>query len=565
MAIRLGRSITQLLLLTCVAVPAAHAATADTVILHGHVYSANGTGTFAQAVAIKDGYILATGSDAEIERMRDARTRVIDAKGGAVTPGIIDTHVHFLMGASALDQFDATGARDGAELSRRVKAFADAHPERPWLLGFGYFSDALTARDFDVASGGKPVVIRAGDGHSMLANGKALALAGITRTTPDPIGGKIVRDAAGNPTGHLLETAQGLMAKAVPAMTDADRMRLLRLGTQAAYKAGVTSILNVGGTDDLAVFERARAAGTLGIRIYSALWLTKEMATAELPQSFDFDRAALARFNAVRAAHKDDPMLRAGIVKIMLDGVIESHTASMLAPYTDDPATSGHANYTPEQLRRIITMMDADGWQVMTHGLGDRAVRIALDAYEAAAKANPAPARGRRHKIEHVETIDPADVPRFGQLGVTASLQPDHGGGMNDPKQEARRWKYLGYTRSAWGFPWKSIKASGGRVAFGSDWPVAPLDIGPGMAVATQRVPHPPIPDQALSVAEVIDAYTRDAAYSIFADKEIGTLEPGKRADIVVFRDDIFAGKGGATLPAAYTLLDGKVVYQAAQ
>ncbi len=495
--------------------------------------------------------------------MRGPQTKLIDAKGAAVTPGIIDTHVHFLMGASTLDQFNATGARDSAELSRRVRAFADAHPDRPWLLGFGYFSDTLTARDFDAASGAKPVVIRAGDGHSMLANSKALALAGITRATPDPEGGRIVRDAAGNPTGHLLETAQGLMAKAVPALTEADRMRLLALGTEAAYKAGVTSIVNVGGTDDLELFQRARAAGTLGIRIYSALWLTRDMVSAELPQSFDFDRAALAKFDVVRAAHKDDPMLRAGIVKIMLDGVIESHTASMLTPYTDDASTSGYANYSPENLRRIITMMDADGWQVMTHGLGDRAVRIALDAYEAAAKANPAPARGRRHKIEHVETIDPQDVPRFGRLGVTASLQPDHAGGMNDTKMEGRRWNYIGYTRSAWGFPWKSIKTAGGRVAFGSDWPVAPLDIGPGMAIATGRVPHPPIPQQALSVAEVIDGYTRDAAYSIFADKEVGTLEPGKRADIVVFRNNIFAGKGGETLPAAYTLLDGKVVYEA--
>jgi len=554
--------ITQVLCLLMVA-PAAHAATADTVILHGHVYKADGTGTFAQAVAIKDGRIVATGSDAEIGAMRGPQTQVIDARGSAVTPGIIDTHVHFLMGAGTLDQFDATGARDGAEIARRVKAYADAHPDRPWLLGFGYFSDALTARDFDAASDGKPVVIRAGDGHSMLANSKALALAGITRATPDPEGGKIVRDAAGNPTGHLLETAQGLMAKAVPPVTEADRMRLLDLGTQAAYKAGVTSIVNVGGTEDLELFERARAADKLGIRIYSALWLTRDMTSAELPQSFDFDKAALAKFDAVRAAHKDDPMLRAGIVKIMLDGVIESHTASMLAPYTDDATTSGYANYSPEDLTRIITMMDADGWQVMTHALGDRGVRIALDAYEAANKANPAPARGRRHKIEHVETIDPADVPRFGTLGVTASLQPDHAGGMNDKTQQARRWKYIGYTRSAWGFPWKSIKASGGRVAFGSDWPVAPLDIGPGMAVATGRVPHPPIPAQALSVAEVIDAYTRDAAYSIFADKEVGTLEPGKRADIVIFQSDIFAGKGGESLPAAYTLLNGKVVYQA--
>lgn len=541
----------------------AQSRSADTLILHGNVYAADGTGRHAQALAISGDRIMAVGSDAEMSALRGPATKIIDARGGAVTPGIIDTHVHFLMGASTLDQFDATGANTGAEISRRVKAFGEAHPDRPWLLGFGYFSDSLTAKDFDAASGGRPVVIRAGDGHSMLANSKALAMAGLTAATPDPEGGRIVRDAAGNPTGHLLETAQGLMAKVVPPLTEADNMRLLALGTEAAYKAGVTSIVNVGGTDDLALFERAHAAGKLGLRIYSALWLTKDSTSAELPQSFDFNRADLAKFDAVRKAHKDDPMLRAGIVKIMLDGVIESHTASMLSPYTDDASTSGHANYKPEELARIITMMDADGWQVMTHGLGDRAVRIALDAYEAAEKANPAPARGRRHKIEHIESIDPVEVPRFAKLGVTASMQPDHAGGMNDPKMEARRWKYIGYERSAWGFPWKSIKNAGGRVAFGSDWPVAPLDIGPGMEVATMRIPHKPIPDQKLTVDEVIDGYTRDAAYSIFAEKDVGTLEPGKRADVVIFRDDIFKGHGGPSLPSAYTFVDGKLVYEA--
>ena len=556
---------TTLLLSTALlwAAPALAEAPADTVILHGKVYAADGTGKFAQALAIRDGRVLAVGSDGAIAKLQGPATKVVDARGGAVTPGLIDTHVHFMMGSATLDQADVNGARDPATLQAKVKAFADAHPERPWILGFGYFSDSLTAKDLDAVTGDRPAIMRAGDGHSMLANSKALALAGITADRPDPEGGKFVRDASGKPTGLLLETAQGIAAAAVPAETEADAMRMLALGTQAALSAGVTQIVNVGGTDDIALFDKARDAGKLGIRIYSALWLTHDSKTGELPQGFAFSREDADRFKAIRDGHRDDAMLRLGIVKIMLDGVIESHTAALLAPYSDEPKNVGHANYTPEELNRVITMMDADGWQVMTHGLGDRAVRMALDAYEAAGKANPPPARGRRDKIEHVESIDPAEVPRFARLGVTASLQPDHAGGMNDPKMEGRRWHYLGYTRSAWGWPWKSIKAAGGRVAFGSDWPVAPLNIGPGMAVATGRLPHPPIPDQRLTVADVIDGYTRDAAYSIFAEKDFGSLEPGKTADVVVFANDIFTAPiKDAPLKVAYTLVGGKVAYE---
>ncbi len=534
---------------------------ADLLIVNGHVYPAEGDARFEEAVAIRDGRILAVGSNNSLGALRDSHTRVIDAHGAAVTPGLIDTHVHFLMGAQTLDQIDVNSVRDSAELARRVAAFAKAHEDRPWLHGFGYFSDKLTAQDIDAGCADRPVVLRAGDGHSMLANSRALALAGITAKTPNPDGGIIVRDARGNPTGLLLETAQGLMAATMPEPGLADRMRLLDIATREALKAGITTIVNVGGTDDLTLLDQARAENRLGIRIYQSLWLTADSKSAELPLGFAFSRADADRFRAIRDAHKDDALLRTGMVKIMLDGVIESHTAALLAPYSDQPSNNGHANYTPEELTRVITMMDADGWQIMTHGLGDRAVRMALDAYEAAARANPAPTRGRRHKIEHVETIDPAEVPRFASLGVTASLQPDHAGGMNDPDQQGRRWTYLGYTRSAWGFPWKSIRQAGGRVAFGSDWPVAPLNIGPGMAVATGRLPHPPIPDQKLTVAEVIDGYTRDAAYSIFADKETGTLTPGKRADIVIFRDDIFAGQRQETIDVAYTLLNGAVVY----
>lgn len=539
--------------------------TADLIILNGQVYTADGGSGFQQAVAVKGAQIVAVGSNEAIERWRGPETQVIDAGGGAVTPGLIDSHVHFLPGAATLDQLSLSGVADGAELSERFARFVAEQPDRAWYEGHGYVPDRIGRADIDRATGEKPAIIRVGDGHSIIANSRALALAGIDRNTPDPVGGRIVRDARGEPTGHLLETAQGLVFSAMPEATRAERRRLLELGTDAAHAAGVTTLVAVGGTDELALFQEARAEGELGLRIAMALWLTQNAATSEIPESFAFTPADADRFDTIRAGVHKDKWLKLDLVKIMSDGVIESHTAAMLEPYRDDPSTMGIANYPPEELARVIGMMDGRGWHIMTHALGDRAVRVALDAYEQAAAANPAPAKGRRHKIEHIEAIHPDDIPRFRQLGVTASLQPAHARGMNDPEMRARRWKVLDYETSAWGFPWKSILDSGGRVAFGSDWPVAPLNIGSSLETATGRIAQPPVPQQQLTVAQTIDGYTREAAWSIFVDQDRGTLTPGKLADIVVFADDIFSKPAdGADLPVRFTIVDGNLVYQAA-
>lgn len=543
---------------------------ADILITNGKVYTADGKGTTAEAVAVKDGKILKVGTNAEVAALKGAGTEVIDAAGGSVLPGFIDTHVHFLAGAQTLGQANISGARDAATLQEKLSAYLKAHPGETGLIrAHGYYSLDLTRQDMDPATGDRPAIIWAGDGHSAFVNSKALELAGITRDTKDPAGGKIVRDPkTGEPTGVLLETAQSLVAKLVPPADNAARRQLLAAGTEEALSKGVTTILNIGNADDIQLFDAARDDGTLGLRVYSALWLQPQNAVSgELPGTFAFSEADADQFDALRAAHRDDDWVRTGIVKIMLDGVIESHTAAMLAPYADRPGETGHANYTQAELDAAIGMMDRRGWQIMTHALGDRAVRMALNAYEKAAKDNPAPARGRRHKIEHIESIDAADVPRFAELGVTASLQPDHAGGMANPARSSARWTYLGTLRSAWGWPWKSIKEAGGRIAFGSDWPVATLDIGPGMWIAMNRQPNPPVPDQKLTVAEVIDGYTRDAAWSIFADDKIGTIEPGKLADIVVLQNDVFAQppekEGG--IKVARTIVGGKVRYTAGQ
>lgn len=536
---------------------------ADLVVTNGKVYTSDGRGTVAEAVAVRGNRIAAVGLSADVDTLRGPQTEVIDAHGGTVIPGLIDSHVHFLMGAETLDQVSLRGIRSPEEIRQRIREYIASHPDRAWVRGWGYFS-GLTRRDLDDATGDKPALFIAGDGHSMLANSNALALAGITKATPNPEGGEIVRDArTGEPNGILLETAQALMTKVIPAPSPAETRQLIARGTEEAHRAGVTSIVNVAGPDELEAYDAARKAGELKLRIHAALWLKQETDTG-LPKTFAFAEADADRFDALRRRYADDDLFKMGIVKVMLDGVIESHTAAMLMAYTNRQETSGHANYTQDELNRVIGMMDRRGWQVMTHALGDRAVRMALNAYERTNADNPAPSRGRRHKIEHIETIDPVEVPRFGQLGVIASFQPSHAGGMNNPKRSSTRWGNIGYERSAWGFPWKSIKDAGGRIALGSDWPVASLNPGRGLFVALNRMPNPPIPDQKLKMAELIDGYTRDGAYTIFEDDRRGTLEAGKLADVVVLATDVISQPPSESgdLIVETTIFDGAVVYR---
>ncbi len=541
-------------------------AKADLVILHGHVYAADGKPGFKEAVAIKGDRIVKVGSDAEVAPLAGPATRIIDAHGHTVIPGIIDNHVHMLAGAEGQEGVSLRGIRTAEALQAAIRGYLAKRPDVAWIRGDGYYG-GFTRKDLDAVTGGKPALFMAGDGHSVLANTKALQIAGITKDTSAPAGGEIVRDADGELTGVFRESAQGVMEAALPRPTDADVMRLLAEATETAHKAGVTTIVNLANPADIAIYDRARAAGQLHLRLYNGLWLTPVMTGGvksglDFPEVFTFTEKDADDFDAIRRKYRSDDLMSVRMVKIMVDGVIESHTAAMLAPWADQPGT-GAANYTPAELDRVIAMMDRRGWHIMTHALGDRAVRMALDAYQNAFAANPAPPQGRRDKIEHIESIDPADIPRFGQLGVIASVQPAHAGGMNDPDHKAARWRYLGYERSAWGFPWKSIKDAGGRLAFGSDWPVASLNAGRAMSVALNRRLNPPVPDQRLTVAELIDGYTRDSAYTIFKDKELGSLEPGKLADVVVLADDIFANPptSGADLVVDETVFDGKVVY----
>ncbi len=536
----------------------------DLIVVNGRVYTAAGDASLAEAVAVRGNKVLRVGATRDIQRLKRAQTTVIDAKGGAVVPGFIDAHTHLIGGGLALDQVDLAEATTLDAVKDTLRVWAEAHPEREWILGRGWyyqpFAGGLPSRQLlDALVPDRPAYLIAYDGHTGWANSRALKLAGITRATKNPANGAIVKDPrTGDPTGVLKEAAMALMDKAAPQPTREDKLAAIRAALIEAHRNGITSVQNAGGSaEDLELYAELRRRGELTLRVYQALSATAETTDGNLDA-----------LDEVRTHFADDPLLKTGAIKLVADGVIETHTAAMLEPYANRETTAGDPRFTPEQLNRIVTLLDRRGWQVMTHAIGDRAVRMALDAYEAAATANPAPARGRRHRIEHVETIDPADIPRFGTLGVVASMQPYHA--LPSPTPGDVWSANIGADRAARGWLWNSIARAGGRLAFGSDWPVVTLDPRMGLHVAVNRTTLDGLPsggwlpDERLPLRKAIDAYTRDAAWASFDEQRKGTLARDMLADMVVFTDDIFA-RAPARLTdtsVAVTIVDGKVVYR---
>jgi len=543
---------------------------ADLVILNGTVYTADGSGGFNDAIAVRGNRIVAVGAASEIGKLRGPKTDAIDAGGAAVLPGFNDVHTHMLSGGLEMENVNLQGAQTLEEIQTRIRTYAAAHRDQTWIRGrgwgYGPFPGSQPTREqLDAAVADVPAVMRCYDGHSIWVNSKALAAAGITKTTPDPPNGTIVRDRkSGEPTGLLKESpASALVTRIMPKPTRADERRALKAAIAEALAFGVTSVTDAAGNpDDFEVYDEARRAGDLSARVYYSLLVTP-----------GFSAQDADRFDAVWKAHPDTPLLKTGLVKMFMDGVIETNTAFMLAPYAN-AATTGTPNYTREDFERIVAMMDRRGWQIMVHGLGDGAVRMVLDGFERVAAINPTPVRGRRHRIEHIETIDVKDVPRFGSLGVIASMHPV-GGFFVPPNRPAASstapaaagvWAAnLGPERAARGGLWKSISDSGGRVVFGSDWPVATLDAMGRIVGIANRLPRPGGTDQRLPLTSAIDKYTSGPAYASFDEREKGTLAPGMLADIVVLATNVFAHAPAVRSDAAVkiTIFDGKIVYRA--
>ena len=536
----------------------------DLIVVNGRVYTADGQGRMAEAVAVQGNKILRVGTNREVQRLRRPQTVVLDARGGAVLPGFNDSHTHLLSGGLSMNQINLLDARTLPAIESTVREWVAAHPDEPWVVGRGWlyepFPGGLPTRQIlDALVPDRPAYLTSYDGHTGWANSIALKLAGITRRSKNPVNGVIVKDArTGEPTGVLKEAAMSVMSSHLPQPTPQEKVAAVQAAITEAHRRGVTSVHTASGTpEELEIYDELRKKRTLDLRVYAALSAKPNLSSQEIDA-----------FDALREEYADDPLFKAGAIKLMADGVIESHTAAMLEPYSNRPAMSGEARFTPDSLNRLVTELDRRGWQVMIHAIGDRAIRMALDAFEHATATNPAPPRGRRHRIEHIETIDPADVPRFGQLGVIASMQPFHG--LPDPAQIAVWRANIGEDRAARAWMYGSIAKRKGALAFGSDWPVIPIDPLLGLHVAVNRttVDGEPefgwIPSERLTVEQALDAYTRGAAWASFDEHRKGSIARDMLADIVVLTKDIFGlppqRLGEAEVAA--TIFDGKVVYQ---
>jgi len=534
----------------------------DLVVLNGRVFTGAG-GDPAEAVAVRGSEILRVGSNRDMKRLAGPATKVIDAHGGSVVPGFVDGHVHFMSGGLGMDRVNLLDAESLDAIKKKISEFAAANPGRQWVLGRGWYYSPFpgglpTRQQLDELVPDRPAYMTCYDGHTGWANTAALRLAGITAKTPDPADGVVMKDpGTGEPTGVLKEAAMGLMSKVLPQPTREDRLRAISRASREASRLGLTSIHEAGTSEaSLDLFEEARKAGSLSVRVYAALSVKDGMTEADADA-----------FDALRRHYAANPQIKVGAVKVMADGVIEAHTAAMLAPYANNP-TSGHANYTPRELQRIVTMMDRRGWQVMTHAIGDGAVRMTLDAYDAAAKANPAPPAGRRHRVEHAETVDPADFPRFGQQNTIVSYMPFH---ANPTPAQLTVWTAnIGPDRSSRGWIVRTMQQAGARQVFGSDWPVVDLDprLEINMAVTRRTAEGLPkegwLPDQAIALPDAIETMTAAGAYASFDEAKKGRLAPGLLADIVILSKDVFAQPPERFLDAVVdtTILGGKVVYQ---
>lgn len=530
---------------------------ADVVIINARVYSP--PDKFAEAIAIQANKILAVGKQADIEKLVGEKTRRIDAGGATVSPAFNDSHVHLFSGSESLQQVDLLDAVSLEDIGNRIRSFAIANPKKPVVVGrgwlYGFFQDGLPTREqLDVLVSDRPAVMKCYDGHSMWLNSKALQAAGITRDTKDPENGIVVRDAKGEPTGVLKESAMSLADGVMPKLTSDEKKDALRAAISESHRLGVTSVQEAGiGLPELEVLDSLQKSGELKLRIYIALEGHPRMTEEEIDQ-----------LDTLRARFKN---LSIGAVKLYADGVIEAHTAALLQPYANRPIR-GLPEFTQEDMNRVITALDRHGYQIMVHAIGDGGIRMTLDAFEHAANVNPAPAKGRRHRLEHIESVSREDIPRFGKLGIIASMQPFH---ANPNSNIFNVWAVnLGPERASRAWSWKSIQDAGGRLAFGTDWPVVGLDPIPGLhtALTRQTLGGQPaggfIPEQRLPLRDALQAYTNGAAYAEFAEREKGRLEAGMLADVVIWDRDIFAAavdqvKNSRVLKTIY---DGQVVFE---
>ena len=543
----------------CAAVATAQQPAADLIVRHARIWTVNPAQPEAEAVAVLNGRIVAVGSDKAIDAWRGAQTRVVDAGGKRLVPGFNDAHVHFLDGGASLAAVQLNDATSVAEFVRRIGKFAASSPKGEWILEGNWDETKWTPaalptrQEIDAVTPDNPVTVWRYDGHMLVANTRALALAGITAATPDPPGGVIVRDAAGQPTGALKDAATDLMYRVIPEPTRAQRRKGIERALAEAAAHGVTSVqdmfVNYG---TVSVYAELLREGKLTVRVYAAPGISAVEDEARLGIGHAFG----------------SPELRIGALKTFADGSLGSRTAFFFDPFDDQPTNRGILREDMQPASKIhdwLMRADETSLQLFTHAIGDAGISAILDLYKDIDAAHGH--RDRRWRIEHAQHMAAKDFERFRELNVIASVQPYHA--IDDGRWAEAR---IGHDRASRTYAFRTFLDHGVRLAFGTDWPVAPLNPLLTLYAATTRATldgkHPDgwFPEQKLTIQEAIAAHTMGSAYAEFQDTIKGSIETGKLADFVLLSEDVLlipaASLRGVTV--LRTWVGGVQVYEAA-
>ncbi|MBK8146847.1 MAG: amidohydrolase [Acidobacteria bacterium] len=525
----------------------------DLIVFNANVRTLDRSRPTAQAFAVLNGRIVAVGTTAEIKLLAGPKTERIDAGGKLVIPGFNDAHVHFLDGGAGLSSVDLRDAKTPAEFVERIRRFAATLPKGRWIQNGNWDhenwtpNDLPTAAMIDAVTPDNPVFINRLDGHMSLANSLAMKLAGVDRNTKEVAGGEIVRDKDGNPTGVFKDEAMGYINRVIPAFSYAERVDYLTAATNYAASLGVTSVQDMSAGTDIGVLQDLARNGKLKTRVYavSPLGDWRRWSNTGVTRAFG------------------DPLLRVGGLKGFADGSLGSTTAWFYEPYLDKPDSRGLAIEDPERTYGYVSAADKAGLQVMIHAIGDRANDEIVKIYEKVEKENGP--RDRRFRIEHSQHLNDGLIKRFAAANVIASMQPFH---VIDDGRWA--WKRLDQKRLNGTYAFRTLLDSGARLAFGTDWFVAPLNPMFGIyAAVTRRTlddknPNGWIPEQKISVEEALRAYTEGSAYAEFQENEKGTLAVGKLADFVVLSNDIFKIDPNAIgqVKVLRTVMNGRTVFK---
>jgi len=520
---------------------------ADLLLVNGAVYTVDAARSWASAVAVKDGRVVAVGTDHDVREHLGPRTEVVDLRGGMLLPGFQDAHAHPAAAGVEMLQCDLHEAADAEECVAIIRAYAAAHPEAEWIVGGGWSMDAFrggtpTKEVLDAIVPDRPVFLPNRDGHGAWVNSTALKVAGITRDTPDPSDGRIERDALGEPSGTLHEGAMSLVDDHAPEPTADDWAEGLAKAQAYLHSLGITAWQDaiVGGSyDTLDTYVAAAERGELTARVIGALWWDRHRGLEQIPELLDARaRGRVGRFEATS-------------VKIMVDGVCENFTAAVLEPYLDAEGrpteNRGIAFVGGEDLKLAVTHLDAEGFQVHFHALAERAVREALDAVEAARRVNGP--NDHRHHLAHIQVVHPNDIPRFRRLGAVANAQALWA--AHESQMDDLTIPFLGEPRWRWQYPFGSLVRAGVVLAMGSDWSVSSPDPLAQIHVAVNRVMPPDypytvdnrevfLPEERIDLATAVAGFTMGSAYVNHLDRLTGSIEVGKAADLTALDRNLF-------------------------